>query len=222
MLVTEPKPLTEIFESLGAEENIFLLGCNGCAEVCETGGETGLLAMKEELEKAGKTITDDVLIDFPCNKILVNMRLSRHTDTIKKADSILVLSCGIGVQAVSNVVNKTVRPALNTMSLGGFQGLWPSEERCGQCGDCVLDLTGGICPVTACAKSLLNGSCGGASNGKCEVDREKDCGWDRIYKRMKQIGRVEVLKQFRKPRDFSKMLPSAELRRTYYYDLEQE
>ena len=221
MLVTKQKPLNEILESLGEEENIFLLGCNGCAEVCETGGETSLLAMKEELENAGKTITEDVLIDFPCNKILVSMRLSRHTNALEKADSILVLSCGIGVQAVSNVVKKTVRPALNTMSLGGFQGLWPSEERCGQCGDCILDLTGGICPITSCAKSLLNGPCGGASGGKCEVDPEKECGWDRIYKRLEQIGRVEFLKQYRKPRDHSKMLPSSDLRRALFYDLEQ-
>jgi len=221
MLVTEQKPLNEILESLGEKKNFFLLGCNGCAEVCETGGETGLSTMKEELEKAGKTITEDVLIDFPCNKILVSMRLSRHGNALEKADSILVLACGIGVQAVSNVVGKTVHPALNTMSLGGFQGLWPSEERCAQCGDCVLDLTGGICPVTSCTKSLLNGPCGGASGGKCEVDPEKECGWDKIYKRLEQIGRTDMLKQYRKPRDYSKMLPSSELRRTSFYDLEQ-
>ena len=221
MLVTEQKPLSEILESLGEEKNIFLLGCNGCAEVCETGGETGLLMMKKELEKAGKTITEDVLIDSPCNKILVSMRLSRHTSALEKADSILILSCGIGVQAVSNVVEKTVHPALNTMSLGGFQGLWPSEERCAQCGDCILDITGGICPVTSCAKSLLNGSCGGASGGKCEIDPEKECGWDKIYKRLEQIGRTDILKQYRKPRDYSKMLPSSELHRAPSYDLEQ-
>ena len=107
------------------------------------------------------------------------------------------------------------------MSLGGFQGLWPSEERCDQCGDCVLDLTGGICPVTACAKGLLNGSCGGASEGKCEVDSEKDCGWDRIYKRLEKIGRIDSLTKFRKARDYNKMLPSSDLRKTSFYDLEK-
>ena len=220
MLVTEQKPISEILEYFEEEKNIFILGCNGCAEVCETGGEAGLKAVKEELEKAGKTITGDVLIDFPCNKVLVSMRLSRHTNALAKADSILVLSCGIGVQAVSNVVDITVHPALNTISLGGFQGLWPSEERCDQCGDCALDLTGGICPVTACAKGLLNGPCGGASEGKCEVDPEKDCGWDRIYKRLEKIDRMENLMKFRKPRDYNKMLPSSDLRKTLFYDLE--
>ena len=221
MIVTEKKPITEILESLGEEKNIFLLGCNGCAEVCDTGGETALLAMKEELEKAGKTIVGQVLIDFICNKVLISMRLSRYTNELKEMDSLLVLTCGIGVQAVSTVVEKVIHPALNTISLGGFQGLWPSEERCDQCGDCVLDLTGGICPVTACAKGLLNGPCGGASEGKCEVDPEKDCGWDRIYKRLDKIGRIESLKKFRKPRDYCKMLPSSDLRKTSFYDLEQ-
>lgn len=221
MLVTEQKPPAEILESLGKEKNIFLVGCNGCVEVCETGGEAGLLAAKEELEKAGKTIAGEVLIDFLCNKMLVIMRLSRYSGIIEKSDSLLVLSCGIGVQAVSNVVDKTVHPALNTISIGGFQGLWPSEERCDQCGDCVLDLTGGICPVTSCTKGLLNGPCGGASEGKCEIDPEKECGWDNIYKRLEKIGRIENLKKFRKPRDYSKMMPSKDLRKTPFYDIEQ-
>ena len=221
MIVTEKKPITEILEFLGKEKHIFLLGCNGCAEVCETGGEPALLAMRGELENAGKIISGLVSIDFLCNKVLVSMRLSRHAEELSEADSLLVLTCGIGVQAVAQVLDKVVHPALNTISLGGFQGLWPSEERCDQCGDCVLDLTGGICPVTSCAKGLLNGSCGGASEGKCEVDPEKDCGWDRIYRRLEKIGRMENLMIFRKPRDYKKMIPSADLRRTSFYDMEQ-
>ena len=221
MIVTEKKPITEILEFLGKEKHIFLLGCNGCAEVCETGGEPALLAMRGELENAGKIISGLVSIDFLCNKVLVSMRLSRHAEELSEADSLLVLTCGIGVQAVAQVLDKVVHPALNTISLGGFQGLWPSEERCDQCGECVLDLTGGICPVTSCAKGLLNGPCGGASEGKCEVDPEKDCGWDRIYRRLEKIGRMENLMIFRKPRDYKKMIPSADLRRTSFYDMEQ-
>lgn len=221
MIVTEKKPLNEILESIGDEKGIFLLGCNGCAEVCDTGGEAAVSAMKEDLEKAGKTIVGQASIDFLCNKILVSMRLLRYANELKEMDSMLVLTCGIGVQAVSTVVGKVTHPALNTISLGGFQGLWPSEERCDQCGDCVLDLTGGICPVTNCAKELLNGPCGGALKGKCEVDSEKDCGWERIYRRLNSIGRVENLKVFRKPRDYSKIIPSADLRKTYFYDFEK-
>jgi len=139
MIFTQSKPIDEVLESLGKEKDIFLLACNGCAEACETGGEKGLSAMKAELEKAGKKITGTCLVDFLCNKILVTTRLSREMDKIQSADSIVVLTCGIGVQAVSTVVNKVVHPADNTVSLGGLQGLWPSDERCQACGDCALD-----------------------------------------------------------------------------------
>src|SRR4030042_2970005 len=123
MLFTKDKPLEEILESLGEEKNIYLLACNGCAEVCETGGEKGLLKMKAELEKAGKKITGTAIVDFLCNKVLVATRLAREADKIEKADSILTLTCGIGVQAVSKVVNKVVHPSANTISVGGLQGL---------------------------------------------------------------------------------------------------
>ena len=220
MIFTQNKPIDEVLESLGKEKNIFLLACNGCAEACETGGEKGLSTMKAELEKAGKKITGTCLVDFLCNKMLVTMRLSREMDKIQSADSIVVLTCGIGVQAVSTVVDKVVHPADNTVSLGGLQGLWPSDERCQACGDCALDYTGGICPIAFCAKGLLNGPCGGAQDGKCEVDPEKDCGWQLIYERLQKVGRLENLKKIHKPRNYSKMLPSKDLRKTSFYDIE--
>jgi ferredoxin len=220
MLFTENKPIEEVLGSLGEEKNIFLVVCNGCAEVCETGGEKALSAMKAELEKAGKNITGTALVDFICNKILVATRLAREIDKVKQADSIIVLSCGIGVQAVSKVIAKVVHPAANTVSLGGLQGLWPSDERCLACGDCALDYTGGICPITFCAKSLLNGPCGGTKNGKCEVDSEKDCGWQLIYERLKKVGRLENFGKIHKPRNHSKMLPSGQLRKTSFYNIE--
>jgi len=222
MLYTENKPIEEILESLDAESNIFLLGCNGCAEACETGGEKALSAMKVGLEKAGKKVTSTCLVDFLCNKILVTMRLFRKMEKLRQSDSILVLTCGIGVQAVSKVVDKVVHPAANTVSLGGLQGRWPSDERCQACGDCALDYTGGICPITYCAKSLLNGPCGGAQDGKCEVDPEKDCGWQLIYERLQKVGRLENLKKVRTARDHSKMLPSSQLCKTSFYDIEQD
>jgi len=220
MLYTENKPIEEILQSLGKEKNIFLLGCNGCAEACQTGGQEALSAMKAELEKAGKKVTGVCLVDFLCNKMLVTTRLSRHMDMLQKSDSILILTCGIGVQAVSKIVDKVVHPAANTVSLGGLQGLWPSDERCQACGDCALDYTGGICPVTFCAKSLLNGPCGGAKDGKCEVDSEKDCGWQLIYERLQKVGRLKNLKKVRSARDHGKMLPSGELRKKSFYDIE--
>jgi ferredoxin len=220
MLFTENKPIEEVLESLGREKNIFLLACSGCADACETGGEKALSAMKAAIEEAGKKITGAVSADFLCNKILVVTRLDREIDKVKQADSILVLSCGIGVQAVASVVDKVVHPAANTVSLGGLQGLWPSAERCQACGDCALDYTAGICPIAFCAKGLLNGPCGGARDGKCEIDPEKDCGWHLIYKRLEKLERLENFRKIRAPRDHSKMLPSKEVRKTSFYDIE--
>jgi len=220
MILTEKKPLDEILKSIGEDKNIFLLTCNGCPESAETGGEKALLELKEQLQKAGIMVSGYAIIDFLCNKVLVNSRLIRHKEKLKKTQGILIISCGIGVQAVSAVIEKPVIPALNTISLGGFQGLWPSDERCAECGDCILDITGGICPVTFCSKSLLNGPCGGTKEGKCEVDNEIDCGWHLIYERLKKTNKLEKLKQYRKPRDRKKMQPTPELRKRRFYDIE--
>ncbi len=222
MLYTENKPIDEILQSLGKEKKIFLLACNGCAEVCETGGQEALSALEAELIKAGKNITGECLVDFLCNKMLVAARLCREMPKLKQSDSILALTCGIGVQAVSKVVDTVVHPGANTVSLGGLLGLWPSDERCQACGDCALDYTGGICPITFCAKGLLNGPCGGAKDGKCEVDAEKDCGWQLIYERLRKLGRLDNLKSVHTARNHSKMLPSSQLRRTSFYDIEQD
>ena len=108
---------------------------------------------------------------------------------------VLVFSCGVGVQTVAELLgDKKVYAACDTYALPGFQGVTPLEYDCKQCGECYLNLTGGICPITACSKSLLNGQCGGAKNGKCEVDPNMDCGWERIQKRLEKIGRLDALK----------------------------
>ncbi|KPK74794.1 MAG: hypothetical protein AMJ79_13165 [Phycisphaerae bacterium SM23_30] len=220
MLYTENKPPEEVLESLKGEDNIFLLACNGCVEACQTGGQAGMLAVKDQLEEAGKKVTAAILVDFLCNKMLLWSRLAKEIKTIRESESILILSCGIGVQAVAKVVEKPVHPGLNTVSVGGLQGLWPSDERCEACGDCVLDYTGGICPITACTKSMLNGPCGGPNDGKCEIDAEKDCGWIKIYEHLKEIGRLDNLKKLYKTRNFEKMEPTADLRRNVFYDIE--
>jgi len=204
MIYTQNKPIDEVLESLASEKNIFLLACNGCAEVCETGGQKALSEMKAELEKAGKNVAGEALVDFLCNKLLVATRLATERDKLKQADSILALTCGVGVQAVAKVVDMVVHPGANTVSLGGLQGLWPSDERCEACGDCALDYTGGICPITSCAKSLLNGPCGGAKDGKCEVDRTRDCGWQLIYDRLRALGRLGQMKEYILPKRHSK------------------
>ena len=220
MIVSERKSWEEILSFLEGEKNIFLLVCGGCSEACETGGPEGLREAKDRLREAGKKVTAAVLIDFVCNKVLVGMRLNRYIDELKSSDSILVVSCGIGVQAVANMVDIPVQPADNTIDMGGFPGVWPGEERCFQCGDCRLADTGGICPYANCPKLLVNGACGGSDKGKCETDPEKDCVWTLIYERLKNLGKLENLRKIRPPRDYNLMLAPAERKKSMFWALE--
>ena len=123
------------------------------------------------------------------------LRMEQYQAEIDSADTIILFSCGVGVQTVSALFeNKRVVAACDTYALPGYQGVTPLEHDCKQCGECFLNLTGGICPLTACSKSLVNGQCGGAKGGKCEVDPNMECGWERIYQRLKKIGRLDALK----------------------------
>ncbi len=220
MLVTEEKPIKEVLGALGADKKVFIVGCAGCPEGWETGGPAKVAALADQLRAKEKEVVGTVMIDFLCNKALVGLRLSRCLDALKGADAVLVVSCGVGVQATAAMVDKPCHPALNTISSAGFQGLWPSAERCAQCGDCVLSSTGGICPVTTCAKSLLNGSCGGSHQGTCEVEKDRPCGWYLIYERLKALGRLDDYKKIQAIRDFKKMDVPLKSRSTIRWALE--
>ena len=223
MIISEQKPLPEILQSLEGEQRIFLVGCKGCAEACHTGGEAQVLEMKQKLEGEGKTITGNTVVDFLCDKALVKFRLKAHEEEIISADSLLVMTCGIGVQATAAVVDKVTHPACNTISVGGARGEWRGDERCLECGECLLDYTGGICPLTACTKGLLNGPCGGARDGKCEFEPEtRDCGWHLIYERLKKLNRLDKMRAMVGTKDYSKMMPPPHLRTTIMWALEQE
>lgn len=222
MLVSERKPWDEIFNLLASDKNIFLIGCGGCSEACQTGGEKGLQELREKLLEEGKEITGAFLVDFACNKVLLALKLKRYLSQLQKSDCILVTSCGIGVQAVASMIDLPVYPADNTLYMGGFSGVWSGEERCLQCGDCKLYLTGGICPYANCPKNLINGGCGGSNEGKCEVDPEKDCAWVLIYERLRQIGKLENLKKINSPRNFNLMQPPSDRKKTIFWALEFE
>lgn len=223
MIISEQKPLPEILKSLEKDRSVFLVGCRGCAEACHTGGEAQVAEMKQNLEKEGKKITGHMVVDFLCDKALVKFRLHPHEADIKAADSMLVMTCGLGVQATAKVVDKVVHPACNTINVGGARGEWRGEERCQECGECLLDYTGGICPLTACTKSLINGPCGGAKDGKCEFEPEtRDCGWHLIYERLKKLNQLDKMKITLSPKDYSKMRPPANLRTTIMWALERE
>ncbi len=223
MIVSEQKPLPEILQTLAGEQNIFLVGCKGCAEACHTGGETQVMEMKQKLEAEGKKITGSTVADFLCDKALVKFRLKAHEEEVIAADALLVMTCGLGVQATAAVVDKVTHPACNTINVGGSRGEWRGEERCLECGECLLEYTGGICPLTACTKSLINGPCGGAKNGKCEFEPDtRDCGWQLIYERLKKLDHLDKMRTILTAKDWSKMRPPKNLRSTIMWALERK
>jgi hypothetical protein len=220
MILSEQKPFEEILAFLGADRSVFILGCNGCAQSSGSGGPAQVEEMKKKLEEAGKKVTGTKVIDFLCEKALVKSGLRGKVEPVKAADSVLVMTCGLGVQAVAASLNKVCHPACNTVNLGGSRGEWKGGERCYECGQCLLDFTGGICPLTACTKSLVSGACGGANKGKCEFSPEKDCGWELIYNRLKAKGQLDKLKVFIGPLDYKKLMVDPKLIATPRFALE--
>lgn len=221
MNATERKPNEEILESLEGITRVFILGCQGCPVGCETGGRPWLEEMAALLRGAGKQVTGLALVDLICNKALVGIKLGRLAGDLAAAEAVLVGSCGVGVQAVGNMVGRLAVPAMDTLCMGDYQGLWPSEERCAECGECMLAWTGGLCPITLCAKSLVNGACGGtADDGSCEVSPERRCGWQMIYERLEKLGRLDDLRRPAAPKDFRKRDISDAHRRTIRWALE--
>lgn len=190
MLITELKNKDTIKSLI--QGKVFVLICHGCREIHFPEQEANELLA--ELTADG-IVTGSLTTDYICNVENLQLRLSRHADAIEAADTILVLSCGVGVQTVADQFpTKRVCAGCDTYALPGFQGVTPLEHDCRQCGECYLNITGGICPITACSKSLVNGQCGGSKNGKCEVDPNMECGWERIYRRLAQVGRLDALK----------------------------
>jgi Methylene-tetrahydrofolate reductase C terminal. len=190
MLITELKSKEAITSLLTGK--VFIINCHGCKEVSFPEKEAEEL--EKELLAAGK-VTGILTTDYICNPENLTLRLERRKTMLEEADAVLVLSCGVGVQTVAEALpGKKVYAGCDTVRLPGFQGVTPLEVNCDQCGECFLNLTGGICPLTACSKSLVNGQCGGSKNGKCEVDPNMECGWERIYRRLEAIGRLDALK----------------------------
>ncbi|MST81599.1 methylenetetrahydrofolate reductase C-terminal domain-containing protein [Bilifractor porci] len=199
MLITELKSKEEILSLAG--DKAFIINCLGCKEIYFP--EKEAKELQKELSDAGK-VTGILTTDYICNPDNMKLRLQAHLEQIEEADTVLVFSCGVGVQTVAEFLeDKKVCAACDTIRLPGFQGVTPTEVDCGQCGECYLNLTGGICPITACSKSLVNGPCGGTKDGKCEVDPSMECGWERIYRRLEKLGRLDVLRFPTQMHDFS-------------------
>ena len=194
------------------EGKAFIINCHGCKEVGFPEAEAA--EMEKELCEAGK-VTGIMTTDYICTPDNFKLRLKAYLPQIAEADTILVLSCGVGVQTVAEIFeDKKVCAACDTTRLPGFQGVTPLEVACDQCGECYLTMTAGICPITACSKSLVNGPCGGTKMGKCEVDPNMECGWERIYRRLEAQGRLDVLKCPTNMHDFSTVKATAECKQS--------
>ncbi len=193
MIVANRKSLDEILQMIKPYKKLLLLGCRECVTVCAVGGEREVGALASELRlfraKEGEEVeVREHTLERQCDLEYID----QIRPFVGDYEAILSMACGAGVQYVAERFRaKPVFPAVNTTFLGVAleQGVW--AERCQGCGDCILDKTGGICPIARCAKSLLNGPCGGSTNGKCEVDRETDCAWQLIIDRLKELGQLD-------------------------------
>ena len=205
MIVVKRKPLEEILSLLSPHRRILIAGCNGCAAICHAGGEKEVEINASIIRLARKTEGADCeIIEKTAERQCEAEFLDTFSQEVTGCDAVLSLACGIGVQAfIEKYADKAVYPGVNTMFMGlpVEQGVW--EERCSGCGNCTVWRTGGICPVTRCSKSLLNGPCGGSDKGRCEVDRENiDCAWHLIYNRLKERGTLHLIDDILPPKDW--------------------
>ncbi len=205
MIIAEQKPIEEIIEQVGEKNRILIAGCNECVTVCEAGGkkEVEILAsaLRMYFMTHGKEVTiDEITLERQCDREY----LEELKDSIEKYDAVVSLACGVGVQFMAErYMNMEIYPGLNTSFMGVTEerGVW--TERCQGCGQCILARTAGICPISRCAKRLLNGPCGGSTNGKCEINPELDCAWQLIIDRLKKLGRMEEYEQIIPIKDWS-------------------
>ncbi len=204
MITAERKPMEEIIACVKPYQRILLIGCNECVTVCAAGGrkEVGMLssALQMAFMQAGKTIEiKELTLERQCDPEYIE----ELVPYIDHADAILSMACGCGVQEIARrFKDKHVYPAVNTKFMGASerQGMW--AERCQGCGDCLLGVTGGICPIARCSKRLLNGPCGGSGNGKCEISPDVDCAWQLIWDRLKALGMEDRYEEIMEAKDW--------------------
>jgi hypothetical protein len=198
--ITQQKPQEEVDQLLNGFSRLFIIGCGTCVTLTHTGGEPEVKAMKEDLSQKGKMVTGNLVAPVACDNLTGEI-INECSEQIEQADALLVMTCAFGVQTIARQLKKIVIPALNTLFIGKETGPGQFDEICLQCGTCIIGETGGICPVTSCHKGLVNGPCGGTNNGKCEIDKAKDCAWTMIYNRLSELGHLDSMRKLRKPRN---------------------
>ena len=212
VIITKPRDWERIianFDEAGATR-IFIMGCGQCATVAKTGGEDEVHVAAAKLKEGGREVTGWAIGEVTCHEGGTRLTTRKNSGSIESAEAVLVLSCGAGVQTVADATDKPVFPGLESAFLGNVVRHGVFEERCQMCGECVLDLTAGICPVTTCPKGLLNGPCGGMWEGKCEVVTDRECTHVLIRRRLESQGRGRAAgaagSGVLAPKDFSKKL----------------
>jgi len=202
--ITRQKPSDQIEEQLANLDRPFIIGCGTCTTLTKTGGIDQVLEMRDRLQKLGKRVSGWLVIPTACDE-MTEPALKENSQAIENASCILAMTCALGVHRISLYLDRPVIPALDTLFIAVEDTPGYFREVCAQCGQCILGETAGICPVTACHKGLANGPCGGTNNGKCEVDKEKDCAWTLIYERLKAQGRLDLMRKYQPPRNYQVM-----------------
>ena len=206
MIVGEQKPFEEIWEMVKDHKQLTVFGCNTCVAVCHQGGnkEAGILASQLRM-RASQDDVDIEIIDSGIERQCEHEFFEKTEDLIQKSESVLSLACGIGVQFMATKYGETpIYPALNTTFLGDVPETGLFTEKCQACGDCVLGITGGVCPVSRCAKRLFNGPCGGSTTGKCEISQDTECAWQLVIDRLEALGRLDSYEKVIPIKDWSK------------------
>ncbi|MFX1273709.1 MAG: methylenetetrahydrofolate reductase C-terminal domain-containing protein [Promethearchaeota archaeon] len=208
-IITTKKPFEEIFGAIKNANKIAIVSCGSCAAMCQTGGTEGATEMTKKLEEKGFEITTVIIPEEVCDNRAMLKDFRKIDEDLKETDAILTLSCGLGVASIIKALEKKypklpVFIGTNTEFMGMTERIGRFYMRCRGCGQCLLNETGGICPITTCAKSLMNGPCGGMVRGKCEVGNyERDCGWILIYERLKELKKLDLFTKLRAPIDWS-------------------
>jgi ferredoxin len=203
MIITKQKSREDILKMLEGKKKVFLIGCGDCATTCKTGGAEEMQQMADFLKANGKEITGAIVPDVTCVTAQAKVAFAKNKEALKNTEAAVVFACGSGIQCIkdNDRFGMAVYPGCDSLFASLIDKDGSFKEVCSACGECLLDLTEGICPVTRCAKGLLNGPCGGQNKGKCETDRNKDCAWVLIYQKLKEKGRLSDLKKYLPPKD---------------------
>lgn len=204
MIITKQKDKKEILECIKKYNSFFLIGCSECASLCGTGNQEALDEMEDHLKNQGKTVTGKIVPKTGCQTLGTKIELKKDKEACDAADAIMVMSCGAGAQSATEIFpDKPVYSANDSLFLGNMTRFQMFDERCSLCGECIIGKTAGICPVTTCPKGLLNGPCGGMSDGNCEVSPDIPCAWVRIYERQKRLNNLDEIKETLEAKNWS-------------------